>query len=231
MAGSVVPGFLPSVSGFRFPNAFARVPLRSIGVPGVIRMPIGDASNGLCGGMAFAARDYFEAGRPPPAQKTPPRSGALFDHLVNRLFDSFVLPRGPARYLELMNPALPDGDPILRFLGIGPHGRAWRMLREELPRVRDEILAGHPSPLGLVLVKSVNPFDLKLNHQVLAYGFEDEDRRVSIRVYDPNSPRRDDIAISLEGTDPRRPVTATLLPQGRRVHSFFRVGYRPAVPP
>jgi hypothetical protein len=28
---------------------------------------------------------------------------------VRRLFDSFDLPFGPVRYLELMDPALPDG--------------------------------------------------------------------------------------------------------------------------
>ncbi|MCI0635653.1 MAG: hypothetical protein L0206_17315 [Actinobacteria bacterium] len=54
----MVPGFLPSTSGFRFANAFSNVPVRRIGIPSVISVPIGDASNGLCGGMAFAARDY-----------------------------------------------------------------------------------------------------------------------------------------------------------------------------
>ncbi len=29
-------------------------------------VPIGDASSDPCGGLAFAARDDFEAGRPPP---------------------------------------------------------------------------------------------------------------------------------------------------------------------
>ena len=66
MAGRVVPGFLPSTSGFRFANSFPHVPVRRIGIPGVVSLPIGDASNGLCGGMTFAARDYFESGRPLP---------------------------------------------------------------------------------------------------------------------------------------------------------------------
>jgi hypothetical protein len=60
----LVPGFLPSNAGLRFPNSFPRVPVRRIGIPGVLSIPLGDASNGLCGGMAFAARDYFEADRP-----------------------------------------------------------------------------------------------------------------------------------------------------------------------
>src|SRR6059036_1583512 len=85
----VVGGFAPSTSGFRFPNLFPHVPVRQIGIPGVVSVPIGDASNGLCGGMVFAARDYFEAGRTPPADTTPPGDGPLFDYLVDRLFDIF----------------------------------------------------------------------------------------------------------------------------------------------
>lgn len=184
MPGRSVPGFIPSISGFRFNNAFPRVPLRFIGIPGVIRIPIGDASNGLCGGMVFAARDYFEAGRPPPPDTTPPSSRRLFDYLVRRLLDSFNLPFGPARYLELMNPALPDREPVLRWMGWGPHGRVWRMAREEWPKVRSDIDAGHPSPLGLVMVKSFDPFDLKHNHQVLAYAYELRGADLMLRLYE-----------------------------------------------
>jgi hypothetical protein len=146
--------------------------VRRIGIPGVIEVPIGDASNGLCGGMAFAARDHFEAGRPPPLDTEPPASGPLFDYLVRRLFDSFNLPTGPLEYLKLMNPRLPDGETFLTRVGLLPHGRAWRTIRIEWPAIRAGIDAGHPVPLGLVRAKSENPFDLKLNHQVLAYGYE-----------------------------------------------------------
>lgn len=230
LAGSV-PGFVPSTSGFHFNNAFPRVPLRFIGIPGLIRVSIGDASNGLCGGMAFAARDYFEAGRPPPRVNIPPGSGRLFDYLVARLLDSFNLPLGPARYLELMNPALPDGEPILRWVGLGPHGRAWRMALEEWPKVRSDIDAGQPSPLGLVLTKSLDPFDLKENHQVLAYAYELEDQRLTLGLYDPNQADRDDVSLSVSLDDPRRPANAIMSPHSTRVYSFFRVDYRPATPP
>src|SRR5438094_309128 len=139
-----VPGFLPSGSGFRFANDFPHVPVRRIGIPGVVSIPIDDASNGLCGGMAFAVRDYFDAGRSVPADQTAPGSGLLFDYLVDRLFDSFDLPFGPVRYLQLMSPALPDGESWLSRLGVVPHGRAWRMIEQEWPRIRADIDAGHP---------------------------------------------------------------------------------------
>jgi len=125
MATRMLEGFLPSTSGFRFANSFPHVPVRRIGIPGVISVPIGDASNGLCGGMAFAVRDYFEAGRPPAQRHDGSGEGPLFDYLVDRLFDSFNLPFGPVRYLEEMNPLLPDGEAVWSRLGLAPHGRAW----------------------------------------------------------------------------------------------------------
>jgi hypothetical protein len=230
--GDRLTGFLPSSSGFRFPNRFPRVPVRRIGIPGVVSIPIGDASTGLCGGMAFAARDYLEASREPPRDPEPPSEASpLFRFLVDRLFDSFDLPAGPARYLELMNPSVPDADGVLTRMGIGPRGRSERMIVEEWPRILADIEAGHPSPLGLVRVKSWNPIDLKLNHQVLAYGYRVADGRVTLRVYDPNRPGDDDMTLSLQVTDPRRsaPVRSSL--PGRPVYSLFRVPYRPADPP
>ena len=41
MVKRAVPGFLPSTSGLHFNNSFARVPLRSIGIPEVVAVPIG----------------------------------------------------------------------------------------------------------------------------------------------------------------------------------------------
>jgi hypothetical protein len=229
---ATVPGFLPSTAGFRFPNSFPRVPVRRIGIPGVLSIPLGDASNGLCGGMAFAARDYFEAGRVPPADRTPPDENTpLFRYLVDRLFDSFSLPLGPSRYLELMNPGLPDGDSVLARVGVGPRGRAWRMIREEWPRVRADIEGGHPSALGLVRVKSWNPIDLKLNHQVLAYGYRLDDEDLELRIYDPNRPGDDDLTLALSIRDPGSPTPIRSTLPGSPVFSFFRVTYRRAEPP
>jgi hypothetical protein len=229
---AVMTGFLPSANGFRFPNRFPRVPVRRIGIPGIVSVPIGNASNGLCGGMAFGARDYFEASRPPPKDAEPPGEGTvLFRYIVDRLFDSFDLPGGPARYLELMNPTLPDGDGALARFGIGLPGRARRMVAQEWPTIRGDIDAGRPSPLGLVRVKSWNPLDLKLNHQVLAYGYRLEDGRLTLRVYDPNRPGDDDVTLSLSITDPGRPAPVRSTLPGRPVLSIFRVRYRFSEPP
>jgi hypothetical protein len=232
MPSRAVPGFLPTTFGFRFANDFPHVPVRHIGIPGVVSVPIGDASNGLCGGMAFAARDYFEQGRQPPQDVlTAPGQGPLFDYLVDRLFDSFDLPFGPARYLELMNPVLPNGETALSRLRLAPHGRGWRMKNQEWPAIRADIDAGHPSPLGLVKVKSINPIDLKEDHQVLAYAYELTAGVLSLELYDPNWPGRNDVTMSLDLANATRGAPIRTFPPGDAVFAFFRVSYSPKVPP
>jgi hypothetical protein len=231
VASNAVAGFAPSTSGFGFANDFPHVPVRHIGVPGVVSIPIGDASNGLCGGMVFAARDYFEAGRQPPADTTAPGEGPLFDYLCKRLFDSFGLPLGPGRYLELMSPLVSDGETFLSRLGLAPHGRAWRMVNQEWPAVRLDIDRGHPSPLGLVTVKSSNPMDLKQDHQVLAYGYDLGGDGLTLHLYDPNQPGRDDVTLTLSVDHPSQPTVVTMSPSGPTVYAFFRVTYTPALPP
>lgn len=231
MTTRAVPGFLPSTSALAFANAFPKVPVRHIGIPGVVSVPIGDASNGLCGGMAFAARDYFEAGRKPPGNTKPPASGALFDYLVDRLFDSFDLPFGPARYLELMSPLLPDGETVWSRLGLAPRGRAWRMVKQEWPAIRAQIDAGHPCPLGLVRVKSSDPFELKRNHQVVAYGYELGAANLELRLYDPNHPKDDGVTLSLDLSTPTERTPVLSYPAGPPVFSFFRVPYETRTPP
>ena len=230
MTGTAVPGFLPSTHGFHFANDFPHVPLRHIGIPGVITLPIGDASNGLCGGMAFAVRDLFEANRTPPPDTSPPGSGPLFDFLVERLMTSYSLPWGPAKYLELMSPALPDGESLWSRLGFAPHGRAWRMINEEWPKVRADLDGGKLSPLGLVKVQSVNPVDLGQDHQVLAYAYDLTGGRLTLRIYDPNWPNRDNVTMSLPVTDPSHPAAVSYSPASP-VFSFFRVDYTRATPP
>ena len=52
-----VPDFLPSTSGLRFANAWPHVPDLAVRFAGRNILSIGDAANGLCGGMTFVAAD------------------------------------------------------------------------------------------------------------------------------------------------------------------------------
>jgi hypothetical protein len=233
-----VGNFLPSASGFDFPNRFDQVPHFTIDF-GTYKVPIGNAANGLCGGMVYAARDYFQAALPPPenpgSPTLGPSSGPLYDHLVRRLYMSFELPYGPWVYMNLMSPALPDHETDLSRAGLAPHGRAWVMINEAWPAIRADIDAGRLSPMALVTIKSADAFKLGENHQVLAYGYELDGDDLRIRVYDPNSPNDDRVAITLNIHDPQHttPVgyTGTVYRGDKQIWCFFRTGYTYMPPP
>jgi hypothetical protein len=70
-----VAGFLPSRSGLHFPNEWPSEPDLTLSTP-FGNIGIGDASNGLCGGMVFAVCDLFRAGQQPPKTTTNPPGGS-----------------------------------------------------------------------------------------------------------------------------------------------------------
>jgi hypothetical protein len=225
-----VPGFTPSANGLHFINAWPPEPDLVLELPGIGSIPVGDASNGLCGGMAYAVRDVFQTpGSAPIAATTQPARGTpLFDYLVGRLLDSFDVPHlGFARYYEWM--LTPDGDsgwpPLLARRGV-----AWKTIIEEWePRIRPELDAGRLVCLGLVTVASPNPADLGKNHQVLAYGYDvDAAGRLTLLVYDPNTPadQADDVRMSLSLLHPDQPTPITTnVAIDRPVRGFFRTEY------
>jgi hypothetical protein len=208
MASARVPGFLPSTCGFRFANFFPPQPLLRLG-----RLRVGDASRGLCGGMVFAARDFFERGCQPPDDRQPPDYGSpLFGYLVRRLFHSFHLPWGPLRYYRWT--AAADGL-LLRHT-----------IRREWPRVRRELDAGRLTPLGLIRTRSRNPLRLGENHQVLAYGYglHEPSGSLLLAVYDPNHAGRDDLTLALDLRAPSGVISSS----GEPFRGFFHTPYRPA---
>lgn len=224
--------FVPSANGLHFDNAFPAGPALAIDL-GVTTLYVGNAANGLCGGMVFAAMDYWVLGGPPPPDAAPPTPGTpLFRYLVRRLVDSWDLPNGPLTYLALMNPFYPESDE-----GVGPvrvHGRAWRTLAKEWPAVRASLDAGRPCPLGLVTLVSANPLDVGKNHQVLAYRYDLSGTSLRLAVYDPNQADRDDVVIACDVADPTRPVRLTMVPDASAIlgiRCFFKVPYTPKAPP
>lgn len=216
MSSERVLGFRPSANGFAFANDFPKGPLFR-----VLGIPVGNAANGICGGMAFAARDLFDARlRPPPDAAPPPPRTRLFRYLVRRLFASFDLPVGPLRYLAWM--WLPNGD---RF---GLHGVAWRTIERQWPSVRRDLDAGVLVPLGLVRAKG-NPMELGRNHQVLAYGYalDEASSALTVSVYDPNHPGEDGVSLRLSLAAPSRAAHIDYVDGEEPVFGFFRTTYRP----
>ena len=219
---TVLPGFLPSTGGLHFPNSWPRgTPDVVVHVPPLGDIPIGDASNGLCGGMAFTVADLYLAGLPPPPDTTAPAGQTpMFDYLYKRLLTSFHVPEGVLTYYYWAS--TPDQD--TRFWPFRRPGLA-RMTISQLSRVTAAIDQGQPAPLGLVTVRSLDPGDLKHCHQVLAYGYEWAGSRITLRVYDPNQPDDDTVTVSLDTANPARatPIDSTV--HCDPIRGFFRTDY------
>jgi hypothetical protein len=130
----------------------------------------------------------------------------------------------------LMNPALPDHETIASNIGLAPRGRAWVMINEEWPKIKADLDSGILSPIGLATIKSLDPFQMGHNHQVLAYGYELDCAGVVIRIYDPNYPDDDHVTLSLILTDPQHPTSVTHS-KGDPVLCFFRPAYTFPIPP
>ena len=210
--------FVPSRHGFLFSNSFPRnTPHFTLDIAGQTR-GVFDAGMGLCGGMVYAALDYLATGAR-PGNTVPPATGPLFDFLCRRLMASFGGLGGVARYLHLMHP------------GRTPQERARTMIVDEWPAIRTSLDAGQPVPLALVLVESADPFLLGRNHQVLAHGYDLTGNALSLCLYDPNHPGRDDLRLTLDIGSVQVPANARLSVDGCAVLAFFRTVYQAVTPP
>lgn len=175
-------GFLPSRHGLRFANSFPGWPV-PFDVPG---MPSLSVTHGLCGGMAAAAMDYFADGRDIPETCGVPRQGtALYRYLYARQLATFGRAgRYIAQFVAWM--ALPDGS---------RHGTRRRSY-DHVRRIRAELDRGNPAVIGLVYARSITRGRVWRNHQALAYDHSlCSDGSVTLRIYDPSFPGRDDLTI------------------------------------
>jgi hypothetical protein len=237
----VLAGFLPSRNGFPFSNTkWPSEPDLYLKLPpftwwGDNGLPIGNASNGLCGGMAFAARDYYDAAQFPPQVQPKGAGDPVFDYIVRRLFDSFNSPvfgscdgvcggydflANVVDFQTQMDPAYSDTDSLI------DDGRAWIMAHEAWPAIQAAIDSIEPCPIGLVLVKSLLPTDLGQDHQVLVYGYQLQQQQLTLYIYDPNAPSKDDVRISLNISDTSNPISVTdNVNAPGQIYSFFVLRY------
>jgi len=231
MVERAVPGFLPSVHGLHFANAFPPGPTFRLGPFDSRVIRVGDAAAGLCGGMAMTARDLWAAGVPAPPETEPPVNGSRrFNALVRRQVQSLDWLRVPIWYAVL---AVVHDEDASASARAGP----WRRgpvrvptLEREWPRVRAELDAGRPCLLELVRAGGISASALARNHQVLAWAHEASTvasgALVRVRVYDPNHPGRDDVALELSSeVDDGRPAAARIALRqttGEPLLGFFR---------
>ena len=182
--------FLPSKNGWKFNNDFPHEPDIIINLPIFGKIGIGDAYNGLCGGMVYSCLDYYLAGQPIPNIRTPPTHkhilqtlffnedhSPVFKHIYKRLFDSFGFPCTTLKYYYWMS----SWSSLF-----GKTVREFKILKEKLKH--------RPVPLGMIRYYSVNPLKLGENHQILAYKIKGN----ACYIYDPDYALRDDITLTID---------------------------------
>ena len=122
-----------------------------------------------CAAGWCSPRDHFEAGLP-IALDDGSELRAAVRVLVDRLFDSFELPTGPTTYLRLIDPLLSDGETVWsrRDRPTAAGGGSYQEWPDAAPGKSTQAIRARSA--SCVSARRM-PFDLKHNHQVLAYGY------------------------------------------------------------
>ncbi|MDZ4168261.1 MAG: hypothetical protein U1E26_01210 [Coriobacteriia bacterium] len=179
--------FRPSLHGFAFSNLWDDGTWK-VTLPGgrVFRVVL----RGRCGGMAFAALDLFHTPGTPAAQltdsKLPPKGSPLERYIGQRQLGSLI-GGGSSNLVRFA---------AWTFMPAGGKGGVGRRTRREAGRVLAAMAAGLPVPLGLIAADRLS--GLGTNHQVVAWGIDNDDAQVRIRIYDPNHPLRDDVVLQFD---------------------------------
>jgi hypothetical protein len=231
--------FLPSKNGFRFENRFPGYFL-PFSTPGFLASRKVNSIHGLCGGMCAAAYDIALAGKTvPPPVAVPKRGTRLQRYLFRRQIDSLG-ELGKQIIKVAQWTSLPDDT----LLGTQAQTEVeFSQLRHKLDDRNLVVLALIYEHAGSLRELSRLIFN---NHQVLAYAYhQDASGTISINVYDPNLPGRDDVIIRCEPvilgeiSSPQgpHPVTGFKSTQlvgdmhYRDVRGFFAMPYSPIKPP
>jgi hypothetical protein len=202
--------FDPERDAFAFRNTFDnRI--------SIARIPIAE-TRGRCGGMAFAALDHWHAKIPVPSiTELPPDGEPLGDYIHDRLRTSMI--DNWETFVHFMH--TPDHRTPL---GIG----VARTVREkELPKLIALLERGEPQPLGLTQARDLH--GLAKDHQVVAYGYEQDGAKTRIFIWDNRYGRRED---ALEFTTKYVPNDRAIQhTDGSKWRGFFVERYHQKVPP
>jgi hypothetical protein len=204
--------FTPQQHGFHFDNEFVNKVADLPGFGGI-------ETRGRCGGMAFAALDfYFSRMRVPADTTLPPDGSPLADYIYRRLLDSFLTPSAVQFVSWTLHPD--QGGWFLK-------GVARWTREDQLPRLRAHVDAGRPVALGLVGARDLAHVGSG-NHQVVAYGYDIDQatRAVMVYVYDNNS-HDQEVVLSI---DPGRPGVAASN-RSEPWRGLFVQSYSPVTPP
>jgi hypothetical protein len=199
-AKAVRTGFDPRRHGFHFDNHFEN----KYELPFVVGKTI--TTYGRCGGMAYAALDFYLANEPmPPDVEAPADDTPLARYILRRLVDSWVNPSA-TRFVTWST----KNDETLHAL-----------TGHEIDVITASIDGGQPVPLGLIAAASIS--GISHNHQVLAFGYQRRTNGdIEIAVYDNNS---HDETVTFTWSPDRVGVAASNMDRPWRgcfVHSYSR---------
>lgn len=214
---SVRTGFSAAVHGFRFANSFS---LTDTVIPRSLRrkppfLALSDVVIGLCGGMCFAALDYFYVPRPIPTFTAVDEiSLQLLDYLWERQWDSL---RGGA-LAKVLGWTLRADNSLARSVA------GW-----EIPKLRSSLGSGAPSVLALIRVGGIA--EVMENHQVLAtgYDFDPETQHMTLHLCDPNYPGQEP-SLTMNLANPSQGIELAQS-SGEALRGFFVIEYSRRTPP
>jgi uncharacterized protein YjbI with pentapeptide repeats len=169
--------FTAAANGFKFANNFT---------PQIYFGPFDIGLNGLCGGMTYAALDFFFAGQPIPTETSLPEDGSVLEQYI---FDRQMTALGDTvdKWMErLINPFGWRTSEFFHW-GLQPFGGG------ELEWLMQSIDRGRPCPIGLL-----SPDGIGENHFVVATGYERptlvppflETNELKVFIYDNNDPEK-----------------------------------------
>ena len=178
--------FTPLKHGFHFGNNF---------INKIISTSFGKMeTKGRCGGMAFAALDYYSSGISIPAHeskdfpngKFPPDGSLLADYIYERTINSLFTLHSFKFFdwtLQKYNP-----NSIRKSV-------SYKTKIEEFPKLKNSIDEGEPVVIGLIGARKAS--EITHNHQVVVYGydFDDKTNYMTLYIYDSNHP---DIEVIIE---------------------------------
>jgi hypothetical protein len=174
-------------------------------------------TGGRCGGMAYAALDYWFNGRLPiPAAQALPADGTIMaDYVYRRLFDTYQVPSA----INFITWTLAgDGENFF-------HKGVTRWTKEgEFPKLRAMIDQGKPQVLGLVKVTDLR--QIGEDHQLVGYGYEDDGKgNLTAYVWDNRYPD-EEARLTTTAKSPHW----TLSEGNEEWRGWFIQGYKPQRP-
>jgi hypothetical protein len=107
--------------------------------------------------------------------------------------------------------------------------RARSTLDREWPTAKAVLDDGRLVPIGLIRLAATDPRALTKNHQVVAWGYVEDGQAITLRLYDPNWPDRDDVTVAIHLDNALRP-SGLSQSTGEPLLGWFVLPYAPADP-